>query len=174
MTTCLCFPLLRNALASDKSWGEVRGIWQGSGYKPSGGRREYQKSLCPVSVGSSVSALTSPQRLRRVRRESERGGPTHNPTVGQEHSPHLFCSLCPGGPSKDPLDTCLVAWKHVSCHCLKRRTDVLAQVTTVNSSVLGLCSASYPHACFILTTALWSRNQYCPRFHSRTLRPREV
>lgn len=58
VTIRLYFPLLRNALASDKSWGgEVRGIWQGSGYKPSGASRRDQKSLCWVSVDLFLSAL---------------------------------------------------------------------------------------------------------------------
>lgn len=48
----LYFPLLRNALASEKSLGAVRGIWQGSGYKPSGGWCEDQKSGCLYSVVS--------------------------------------------------------------------------------------------------------------------------
>lgn len=48
----LYFPLLRNALASDDSWGKARGIWQGSGSKPSGGWCEDQKSGCLFSVVS--------------------------------------------------------------------------------------------------------------------------
>lgn len=55
----LYFPLLRNALASDKSWGEPRGIWQGSGYQTSGGWCEDQKSGCLFSVLSFLSAVTA-------------------------------------------------------------------------------------------------------------------
>ena len=67
----------------------------GSGEKASGGRCEYQKSLCGASVRSFLSVCTAlcSWRLRGEWGESESGGSTHDPR-----------------PGRDILPTCLAAF----------------------------------------------------------------
>ena len=67
----------------------------GSGEKASGGRCEYQKSLCGASVRSFLSMCTAlcSWKLRGDWGESESGGSTHDPR-----------------PGRDILPTCLAAF----------------------------------------------------------------
>ena len=115
----------------------------GSGEKASGGRCEYQKSLCGASVRSFLSMCTAlcSWKLRGDWGESESGGSTHDPRPGRDILPTCLAAFVLKGQAGPHYTlTCPPACEqsHVIASKGWGWGGVLAQVTIVKQFCPGL------------------------------------